>query len=613
MTDATNSGSDADRSRGVEDAPEESQRRNPQLVGKARDVVKCLVLLVKNRALLGLAHPQIRLLERGFATQLQQYFEMVDELDLQLHPLGAQFGRQPILTVERPQHSPFFALLQDGVREVKIGSGVTSDELDAFLEALIVHEESSIEDSAMTALWEVDLRHIELVQTDPFSGDDDDEAGGGGGSSRRNEFKDLLSEALSDSLPDDGEAELQCRSSFALTESELFGPRAAAELKDLVRPERARKRAETHTMSDGELAELKAAVEGCARRGKQAMGLPPDMDRRFVRSVMEAVPANAPPRERSAARDALVPVALEAFSIGDIKTGQRILRKAAKVTGKRGTDGLFPAEMHDDLVWIADVILADETLSAEASREFWAVLPPQVHEAIFERLFESGDLKMFKHVALLGDGPSAKVKSMLVAAVSGEDTKRARTVLPLAADFAKEDLAESLMAAVDGEDQGLGFAALEALTKIDPAKAVQRAGPWLVHEDIARRDMAREILEGAGLHQEVLPHYEAVFDSSAFKTADIAEKRTMYVSVGRAAGRTGLALVREAATRGGMLAGRESHELRAAAILALGLLADTTSRGLIEKASKGWRVPAVVSAACQNALQAIRKSKGSPT
>jgi hypothetical protein len=454
----------------------------------------------------------------------------------------------------------------------------------------------------------VDLSHIELVQTDPFS-DDGDEDGKGSGGGRRNEFKDLLSEALSERLPDDGEAEVEVKSSFALTDTELFGPRAVAELKDLVRPTEVRERAETHALSDSELEELKKGIEGCARRGKQAMGLPPDMDERFVRSVLEAVPRNAPAPERAAVRDALVPVALEAFSIGDIETGQDILDKAAKVIGRRGSDGLFPPEMHADLVWIADVTLADDGISDDQARSFWGVLPPGVHETLFERLLASGDLKMFKRFASLGDGPSEKIKTRLVAAISGEDVALARRVLPLATLYGGAGLVEALLAAMDGTDSSLRFAALRALSKAAPAQAVDKAGPWLLDQDDALREVARETLEGATLPKVALPHFEAALSSAVFKNADIKEKRGLFISMGRAGGAKGIALVREAASKGGFMGAREAHETRAAAILALGLLGDTTSRGIIEKAAMGWRVPPVVSAASRNALLQLKTQR----
>lgn len=153
-----------------EDALDEAQRAR---LAQARETFRELEKLTKNISLYGRGHQSVaRFRERLFdaATAL---VGASDKVAFQIGPYDFTMFDQSVYQNPNPERNFVYRFYLDGVRHIILHAGVTREELDAFVDILLVDwdDPALFEDDAVTLMWQADFERIQYVLIDNFDED----------------------------------------------------------------------------------------------------------------------------------------------------------------------------------------------------------------------------------------------------------------------------------------------------------------------------------------------------------------------------------------------------------------------------------------------------------
>ncbi len=153
-----------------EEALDDAQRAR---LAQARETFRELEKLTKNIALYGRAHQSVaRFRERLFAAITELIGES-QQVDFQIGPYDFTMFEQSVYQNPNPERNFVYRFYLDGVRHIILHAGVTRQELDAFVDILLVDwdDPSLFEDDVVTLLWQADFERIQYILIDNFDED----------------------------------------------------------------------------------------------------------------------------------------------------------------------------------------------------------------------------------------------------------------------------------------------------------------------------------------------------------------------------------------------------------------------------------------------------------
>ena len=127
------------------------------------DVVQAFTAALKTRKLFGVEHQNTQKSTDNFVQRMTALANKAGQTKLNIQPGGLLMFNEPILTVQKPQDSPLFPLLLDGIGGLSFNAGILPEELPTLLETV----SSSTQTTPRTASYhfvEANLPHIELLK-----------------------------------------------------------------------------------------------------------------------------------------------------------------------------------------------------------------------------------------------------------------------------------------------------------------------------------------------------------------------------------------------------------------------------------------------------------------
>ena len=119
-----------DPPKGIEEEDDDFLSQIPILAAMAQDVVAAFAAAIKTRHLFGPEHINTTKAIANFVQRMSIIINRAGNLKLSIVPTGVHFRDTPILEVVRPQDSPFFPLLVDGIGGLSFSAGIGDDELE---------------------------------------------------------------------------------------------------------------------------------------------------------------------------------------------------------------------------------------------------------------------------------------------------------------------------------------------------------------------------------------------------------------------------------------------------------------------------------------------------
>lgn len=558
--------------------------RTPQWLA-AYEVLKALRLVLQNRQLYGADHPNAVTTIEALATQLATFAKAHGELTLELQARAIAYRGQPLLTVDQPDASPFFPLVQDGVREIVLRPGVPRQELDVLLRALVIDRAAHAEDNSVTLLWEAQLQYIDLVERDPFS----IEAGEAG-----NEYRDLLALALREHLEADSVG-AAWRSTFHLMQAGNIDAGQLAATRD----GREKRKSLAMRALDPDL--LKTLQQELQRPVS-------DVDLRCANGASRAVAKNAGVDEVLAVRDVMLGVLCNRIRLGDAPRALTLMEHTSKLAGRVPNTEAIPTAFAAPMTTALRDGLRRGLWQGDAADKLWCYLPDAIQHEAFERAIEAHDKPLLsvlaRQVSSAGENTGAYLRRQLVQG----DADSAAMLVPVVVRIFGAGCSGVLSAAIDRPEPEIRGAALLALFALKPQEAMQRAVAWLCDSDPALRRRGRQALEQAR-DPKAFGVLEQAIASPFFAERDVDEKRQYLLSAARINRTAGAELARRLAMQGGMLASGKGKDTRIAAIAVLADVADQGAVPLLQAMAAKLTTPSGVKAACAAAIDRIERGR----
>lgn len=153
-----------------EDALDDRQRA---LLAQARETFRELEKLTKNIGLYGRGHQSVARFRERLFVAVQALIGEAPQVDFQIGPYDFTMFEQSVYQNPNPERNFVYRFYLDGVRHIVLHHGVTREELDAFVDVLLVDwdDPSLFEDDVVTLLWQADFEHIQYVLIDNFDED----------------------------------------------------------------------------------------------------------------------------------------------------------------------------------------------------------------------------------------------------------------------------------------------------------------------------------------------------------------------------------------------------------------------------------------------------------
>lgn len=132
-------------------------------------VLTSLVKLINGKKLYADNNPRLAEFTREYEAALRLYFQVEDELVLEVDHSAIRWRDQVVYENEKREESIAFLLHKDGVGEITIGSGAVGAETELFVEILAdeYHKLGSEED-VVTRFWNADFEHISYRVLDDY-------------------------------------------------------------------------------------------------------------------------------------------------------------------------------------------------------------------------------------------------------------------------------------------------------------------------------------------------------------------------------------------------------------------------------------------------------------
>ena len=175
----------------------------------AQNVVEALMKAMKNIRIYPRNNPMYRKNIDYFSGMMNKFFHYKESLVFSYGRNNIYYDYQSIYESNQAQDNLAMLFFKDGVRELTFHKGLTSEEMEEFLEIVSQdYDKEVIDDDIATLLWQSDFKHISYIIDDTFAFDEDDSESS---LANQNRSKDTdptdLKNAYDDSFEDDRESE----------------------------------------------------------------------------------------------------------------------------------------------------------------------------------------------------------------------------------------------------------------------------------------------------------------------------------------------------------------------------------------------------------------------
>lgn len=156
--------------------PAEDQRRqepDPEEFSRAKEVIQHLTKIFSLLKIYPADNPFIESAKEAIHKKSKEFFSDYEELKLDIDEFSFKYKDQVLLSDEQKKKSLPFLFFKDGMRELSFLRGLTSEEMNCFVQTIkndldLPPEEGDI----VNAIWEQDFPHIRFFALDEFLDED---------------------------------------------------------------------------------------------------------------------------------------------------------------------------------------------------------------------------------------------------------------------------------------------------------------------------------------------------------------------------------------------------------------------------------------------------------
>lgn len=558
---------------------------NPVLIAMGYDVVQALTAALKTRKLFGTEHQNTQKSTDNFIQRMTALANKAGQTKLNIQPGGLLMFNEPILTVQKPQDSPLFPLLLDGIGGLSFSAGILPEELLTLLETVSSEFEDDAEDSAGTILWEANLPHIELLKLPALS------AGfGESNDTFVEEFDDLVATAIAEAIDADEDVS---QWSGAVRLDNLSASQAM-ELHDLESADEASSR------SDITLQTTSAVV-----RFRESINDPVEnIPVLFAQAALQAVANTNSNSEILAARDGLVSIMLDMIAEGKPQQAVVLAKHSLKLLQRVEETQLMDPDRAAEASSAFRQGLQYAENHVESLKALWPWLPDQAQLLMVQDAITDSDTKTLRRLRVVATKVGPQTTRFLKYQTNRVSQEIAGELMLLSAHVLGADSVEALHQGLNHRDDKVRIMAFRMLVKINIKDAALQARRLLNDTERLVRKDAITIIQKVKDSGAIFALRQAL-ESDAFKVLTQAEKREFFVCTGYVNPAEGLPLVRNAAAKSDVLARAAVRESRTAAIEALGLLKDRGAKPLLNDIAGGMTTSGPARAAAQEALRKL--------
>lgn len=492
----------------------------------------------------------------------------IDKLVVTMDEDRIYLGGAEVYSSESRNDSLAFLFFKDGVREVTFLPGVEQEELELFLGVLQKARKLVPEgDDLLTVLWEAELSFFEYQYVDLLA--DGVELPGAGPGNTGQELQAALEAEDEEIAAQEGGAAGQAEADQPQTvKQDDFNPTL-------------------YVLDPREMETLRSELQKELKRDTRADVLKALFDR------LEE-PQN---RERQSEILGILGTLLPNFlSRGGLVAATNVLKELRRLDGVQGMfDEQRQAEAAQILVAVSSPEAVEELIQAlyhgtirASPAQLGAFLSFLLGDALAPLLRESETVQHKELQAVLRksvQGIANQHRSALVTLFDEADPLVVAAAAKLAGEMGVTEASTGLTNLLSHSESSVRLAAIDAAIAL---KASTVAGAL----EASLSDQERDVRVAAARAIGVLRYAPAagtladVIKGRQIRAADITEKVAVFEAYGLTANAAGIPLLDGLLNKKGLLGKRESTEMRAAAALGLGQIADPGARAALERATQ---------------------------
>lgn len=559
---------------------------DPVLVAMGHDVIQALTAALKTRKLFGNEHQNTSKATENFVQRMTSLANKAGHTKLNIQPGALLMFNEPVLTVHKPQDSPLFPLLIDGIGGISFSAGILPEELTTLLETLCMTFEAGGEDSVGTILWEANLPHIELLKLPAL--------GSGFGDSNNDsfveEFDDLVATAIAEAIDADEDVS---QWSGAVRLDNLTASQAM-ELHDLSSPDEAAKRFDVTMKANTAVVRFRESIN------EPLENIPV----RYAQAALQAVANTDAKSEILAARDGLCSIMLD--MIADGKAGQAVVlaKHCSKLLQKVNETQLMDADRGAESAEAFQKGLNYTDTNVEALKTLWPWVPDQGQLLVIQGAIEMSDTKTLRRLRVIASGVGEQTARFLKYQTNRVSQELAGELMLLSAHVLGADAVEALHQGLNHRDEKVRIMAFRMLVKINVQDAALQARRLLSDPERLVRKDALTVLQKTKDSGAIFSLKQSI-EGEPFKILSQSEKRDFFMCAGIVNPPEGLPIVRNVASKADVLSRQPARETRCAAIDALGDLRDRGAQQLLKDIASSLKSSGPARSAAQEALRKL--------
>lgn len=500
--------------------------------------------------------------------EFTRLWDGVDKLVVTMDEDHIYLEKNEVYSAESRNDSLAFLFFKDGVREITFLPGIEQSELELFLGVLQKARKLVPEgDDLLTVLWEAELTYFQY------------------------QYVDLLAEGLE--LPDGGpgnsgqelQAALSAEDEEIAAQEEESGEAAAGDQPQTVSQDDFNPT--LYVLDPREMETLRTELQKELKRDTRADVLKALFDR------LE----DSDNRERQSEILGILETLLPNFlSRGGLVAASNVLRELRRLGG---VEGMFDEQRREEAARILRAVSEKDTVEEliqalyhgtirASPQQLGGFLSFLLGDALAPLLRESETVQHKELQAVLRrsvQGIANQHRGALVGLLSEDDPLVVAAAAKLAGEMGVTEVAPKLEGLLKHSEASVRIAAIEAAIAL---KASVAASALEVALDDAERDVRVAAARALGglRYAPASDTLAKVIKGRRIRQADITEKVAVFEAYGMTAGGGGVGLLDGLLNKKGLLGKRESTEIRAAAALGLGQIADPGARAALERAAQ---------------------------
>lgn len=559
---------------------------DPVLIAMGYDVVSAFSAALKTRKLFGIEHQNTQKATDNFIQRMTSLANKAGHTKLNIQPSGLLMFNEPILTVQKPQDSPLFPLLLDGIGGLSFSAGILPEELTTLIDTVSNEFDDGTEDSVGTILWEANLPHIELLKLPAL--------GAGFGDSNDDtfveEFDDLVATAIAEAIDADEDVS---QWSGAVRLDNLSASQAM-ELHDITSPD------EEASRSDITLQTTSAVVLFRESINHPIENIPV----LYAQAALQAVAKTSSTSEILAARDGLVSIMFDMIAEGKPQQAVVLAKHSLKLLKRVEETQLIDADRAAEASDAFRRGLQYAENNVESLKALWPWLPDQAQLLLVQDSIGDNDPKTLRRLRVVATQVGPQTARFLKYQTNRVHQDIAGELMLLSAHVLGAEAVEALHQGLNHRDDKVRIMAFRMLVKINIKDAALQARRLLSDpERLVRKDAITIIqkMKDSG----AIFALRQTLESEAFRVLTQPEKREFFVCTGYVNPAEGLPMVRNAAAKADVLSRTTARETRTAAIEALGQLKDRGAKHLLADVASGLTSSGPSKTAAQEALRKL--------